>query len=287
MNNSGEFGRASRFRGAACTLMIAAVAVFTALGSPADAASAPSRNNLQGAINAWMGSHAGDKSLIVHDVTTNRWWSYNTGMISYEASISKVDILATRLFQTQARGKLSPTDQALATKMITQSDNDAASSLYAEDGGAAGVNAFNALTRRMPNTAMKSVSWGGSRTPVGDQLGLMEVLGNSGYLLSDASRNYELNLMEHIIPVDKFGVTGGVPATTTVAVKNGWLPLIAPNSDWQINSIGWVHDQGHNYFFAYMSYQMPSYAYGIAVANGIGSIVYDHLTTTPTAPTHT
>lgn len=246
------------------------------------AAPVPSRSNLQADINAWLGSHSGDKALLVYDATNGQSWSYNTGMVSYEASISKVDILATRLYQTQAHGPLSAADQALATKMIEQSGNAAATALYKEDGGPTGVAAFNAhTTGGMARTTMKAVDWGGSTTTVGDQLHLLWTVSDHNATLTDASRAYELNLMQNVIPADKFGATSGVPANVPVAVKNGWLPLVGTNSDWQINSLGWVHGGGRNYFVAYMSYRMPSYAYGTAVANGIGSRVYAHLTPPP------
>ncbi len=37
-----------------------------------------------------------------------------------------------------------------------------------------------------------------------------------------------------------WGIGGGVLVGVTVALKNGWLPLNDDNTDWQINSEGWV-----------------------------------------------
>ena len=46
--------------------------------------------------------------------------------------------------------------------------------------------------------------------------------------------------MENVAPDQRWGVSGGVPAGVTVALKNGWLPLNDANTDWQVNSVGWV-----------------------------------------------
>jgi hypothetical protein len=57
------------------------------------------------------------------------------------------------------------------------------------------------------------------------------------------SRAYLLDLMEHITPSQAWGITGGVPAGVTVALKNGFSII----NGWQINSMGWVNGQGRNY----------------------------------------
>ena len=56
-------------------------------------------------------------------------------------------------------------------------------------------------------------------------------------MLSDASRAYILGLMRDVEAVQAWGVSGGVLAPATVALKNGWLPI---GGGWEINSIGQV-----------------------------------------------
>src|SRR5207248_274855 len=79
------------------------------------------------------------------------------------ASVVKMDILATVLYQNQKAGRqLSATQKALATKMITASDNDAATALWNSAGGAGGVATANrafGLTQTKPNYA-----WGMTTT---------------------------------------------------------------------------------------------------------------------------
>jgi beta-lactamase class A len=59
------------------------------------------------------------------------------------------------------------------------------------------------------------------------------------------------------------GVSGGVPAQVTAALKNGWLPLKGTDSDWQINSIGLVSGGGRTYLMAVLTTGNPTQQYGI------------------------
>jgi hypothetical protein len=65
-------------------------------------------------------------------------------------------------------------------------------------------------------------------------------------LLGVAYKHYELGLMERVEPDQAWGVSGGVPPTANIALKNGWLPLTT-DSDWEINSIGRVKGAGRRY----------------------------------------
>jgi hypothetical protein len=61
----------------------------------------------------------------------------------------------------------------------------------------------------------------------------------SNGVLNSTNRNYGIGLMTHVEADQDWGVSGSVGDGTTVALKNGWLPLdVAGNSNWQVNSIG-------------------------------------------------
>ena len=76
----------------------------------------------------------------VYDVRTGQTWRLGTDSEAQpEASVVKLDILETLLARPQGAA-LAPADEALARSMIEDSDNDAATSLWAEDGGAAGLD---------------------------------------------------------------------------------------------------------------------------------------------------
>jgi hypothetical protein len=63
----------------------------------------------------------------------------------------------------------------------------------------------------------------------------------------------------------------------TVALKNGWLPLNDANTDWQINSVGWVSGGGRDYLLAVLSTGNPTEQYGIDTINGLSSLVWSAL----------
>jgi len=98
-------------------------------------------------------------SASVLDLNTGVAYQYRPGQLAITASIVKVEILGTLLAQTQASARsLTPAEQALATAMIDQSDNDAATTLWDEVGRASAVHAFDdavGMTSTTPN-----VDWG-------------------------------------------------------------------------------------------------------------------------------
>jgi hypothetical protein len=84
-------------------------------------------------------------------------------------------------------------------------------------------------------------------------------------------------LLENVTPSQRWGVSSGVPAGVTVALKNGWLPLGVGNSDWQVNSVGWVSGHGRDYLMAAFSAGNPSEQYGIDTLNHLGAMVWGSL----------
>jgi hypothetical protein len=233
------------------------------------------------AATGYAASRAGSVLAAVYDVRTGRSWELGTGQPQAEASVVKLDILETLL---AGRGALGSDDQTLARAMIEDSDNDAATSLWDEDGGAAGVSAYNAragLTSTSPSACVSCAGfawpgWGLSTTLPSDQLTLLKQLIVPGQrpLLSDTARSYMLTLMEHVAPGQRWGVSGGVPSGVTVALKNGWLPLTAANTDWQVNSVGWVSGDGRDYLIAVLTTGSPTERYGIDTINALSSAIW-------------
>jgi len=197
--------------------------------------------------------------------------------------VVKLDILETLLAE---RGEgsgtgLSASDRSLAEQMIEDSDNTAATSLWYAAGGPAKIGAFNAragLTRTVPSSCVVCPGfawpgWGLTTTTPDDQISLLKQLVTPGSLLSEADRDYALSLMEDVTPSQRWGVSGGVPANVTVALKNGWLPLRG-NSDWQVNSVGWIHGSGRDYLMAVLSAGNPSEQYGIDTIGQLAAMAW-------------
>jgi hypothetical protein len=81
--------------------------------------------------------------------------------------------------------------------------------------------------------------WGLYQTTARDQIRLLRQLALPGGLLADGARSFELALMSRITGGQAWGVSAGVLAPASVALKNGWLP-VATEGGWQVNSIGVV-----------------------------------------------
>jgi beta-lactamase class A len=219
----------------------------------------------------------------VYDVSTGQSWRLGDGPPQAEASVVKLNILEA-LLAKQAGPLLSSGDQSLSQSMIEDSDNDAATSLWDEAGGAAGIGSYNdsaGLSGTTPSACVTCAGfawpgWGLTTTVPQDQVSLLRQLIAPGPrpLLSGAQRSYALSLMENVAPGQRWGVSGGVPAGVTVALKNGWLPLNDANTDWQVNSVGWVCGDGRDYLIAVFTTGNPTEQYGIDTINALSSRIW-------------
>ena len=226
-------------------------------------------------LQSYLATRSGQVSVAVFDATSGSTYSYNAGTQYVTASIVKVAILGTLLRQAQdAHRSLTPTEGSLATSMIEQSDNNAATALWNDVGQGPGVGAF--MTKvGMPSTTPGSDGyWGLTSTNAPDQVSLLRTVAYPNAVLSDASRGYEESLMRAVTPSQKWGVSGGVPAGATVALKNGWLPR---SDGWEINSIGHVSSASRDYVIAVLTSGDPSMSYGITTVEDVSAMAWQHL----------
>jgi hypothetical protein len=244
------------------------------------AALVPSDPFATAAMHSWVHSRGGNIAAAVYDVDANTTFLYHPGLREQTASIIKVNILALLLDQAQRSGHpLSAGNIATATGMIEISDNDDATTLWDEEGGAPAVAAFDRrldMTQTTPN-----VAWGLTTTDPRDQLRLLEHIALPNDVLHYDYRQTELYLMEHVSSEDYWGITAGPGPGVRVAVKNGWLPV---GNGWQINSVGMVRGHHRFYLIAVMTNGNPSEGYGIDTIEGISRIVYADLTNHPAPP---
>ena len=240
----------------------------------------PHASPLGPAVQAYLAGRDGTVRVAIYDLATGQEWSLGDGAAQAEASIVKVNVLEALL--SQRPDGLTASDQALAQQMIEDSDNDAATSLWDEVGGATGIGAYNTqagLTQTTPSACVECAGfpwpgWGLTTTTPADQIVLLRRLVEPGGPLTGAERQYALSLMENVTADQAWGVSGGVPAGVTVALKNGWLPLDDADTDWQINSIGWVSGSGRDYLLAMLSTGNPDEQYGIDTLNAVGTMVW-------------
>jgi beta-lactamase class A len=263
----------------------------TSASAAASAAAAGRRDPFGAAAASYLAGRDGTVLAAVYDLGTGRTWRIGHGQPQAEASVVKLDVLETLLAERgQGSGLpglpgLSATDRALTARMIEDSDNDAATSLWYEVGGAARIRSFNAragLTQTVPSSCVVCPGfawpgWGLTTTTPDDQIALLRQLVTPDSVLTPAAREYALSLMENVIPSQRWGISAGVPAKVTVALKNGWLPLRGPDDDWQVNSVGWVSGDGRDYLMAVLSTGNPSAQYGIDTISRLAARVWQQM----------
>jgi len=187
------------------------------------------------------------------------------------ASVIKVTILAALLRKAEDQHRpLTATEAALARLMITKSDNDAASDLWAELGRSY-LRHFLDVAGMRHTWLGPGGYWGLTQITANDQVVLLRLLLNSNTVLDPASRSYALKLMAEVIPAQRWGVPAGAPASLTVHVKNGWLPL--STHGWRIHSIGSFTGHGHSYSIVVLTQDNPAMAYGITTIERIAKAI--------------
>jgi beta-lactamase class A len=193
----------------------------------------------------------GHFAVAVDDLTTGSQEAYGGAEEFVTASIVKVDILVTLLYQAQEAGQaLTGEDQDLATTMIENSDNDSASDLYDDVGGAEAIDEANRVCGLSETTVGTDGYWGLTTTTVDDQIRLLRVVFTSPSRLSSASQDYIQSLMSQVEADQQWGVTAAADPGTRFMVKNGWLPN---PSLWEINSIGEVTHDSQRMLIAVLS----------------------------------
>jgi len=262
-------------------------------------------------VRGYLRSRDGVAQVAVFDAVTGRTYLLSEGPdTQYTASIVKPDILALWLRRYQRRPGTIPAGipysiRYLMTNMITASDNVAATSLFYFGGGCAALTRFNTLipTRHTAVGCQTPTyyGWGNTTTSAADQVAIVRRIAYPNLVLNDDAREYALQLMESVIPAQRWGVTCGPWGTNcdppgfpqpvpgvTVALKNGWkfLPTCTAQDDscpWQVNSIGWVRGQGRDYVLAVLTTKDPpgkdTYGldYGITTIQGVSQRIWANL----------
>jgi Beta-lactamase enzyme family len=219
---------------------------------------------LTAALAPVLRSQSGRLAVGVTDLTSGVTASYHPHELFHTASIVKADILATLLLQLQRQhAGPSPAEQELATTMIEESDNDAASALWDTIGAAPGLAAANQVLGLHRTQPGPGGLWGLTATTVTDQLALLAALTSAHSPLTAGARHYELSLMRSVEPGENWGVTAAADPGSDPAVKNGWLPDGTESGLWVINSIGVLRHDGQRLLVAVLSSGQPTEAVGI------------------------
>lgn len=256
--------------------------------SPAAGKHKDPRKSPFASLASYVATRPGVVTAAVYDRTTGMTWVFHPGVKEHTASIVKVEILGTALKQAQdARSEPPGSEQILLRAMIENSSNGAATELLHEVGGPSAVQSFDNAAG-MTGTAVSTLAfipgsttlpgWGWTTTTARDEVRLVSKFAFKNSLLLDPSRRFGLNLMENIEADQRWGVSFGVLTGATVALKNGWLPLdLATDTDWQVDSIGWIHGNGRDYVLAVLSNGSSTEQTGIDTIEHISSVIYSEL----------
>jgi len=225
------------------------------------------QQDLTAAVRPLARADGGHVAVAVDDLTTGARAAYGGTEAFVTASIVKVDILATLRYEAQQAGRdLTPDEQELATTMIENSDNDAASALYDDVGGATAIDGANQVFGLTRTTAGTDGYWGLTTTTVDDQISLLRTVFTSPSALSTASQDYISGLMSQVEADQRWGVPAAADAGTDYMVKNGWLPN---PTLWEINSIGEITHDGQRMLVAVLSDDNASEDSGIAAVQAV------------------
>lgn len=191
------------------------------------------------------------------------------------ASVVKVTILGALLRKALDQHRyLTSTEAARARAMITKSDNNAASALWAELGRSYVQHFLNLA--KMTHTSLGSGGrWGLTQITAYDEVFLLRLLLNKNSVLDTASRNYALSLMAQVIASQRWGVPAGAPTRLTVHVKNGWLPR--STHGWRVHSIGSFTGRGGGYSIVVLTQDNPTMTYGIRTIEAIARVIHRDL----------
>lgn len=223
-------------------------------------------------LATYLATRSDNVTAALYNVTTGKTYIYRPGIQEVTASMAKIDILAVLLWENQTYHRaLTPREQKLATKMIDESDNKAAESLWVTIGQLFPFTKFNDdihFTQTSPNW-----DWGLLETTPRDQLQLLKAIVLPNKYLDPASQSYEQNLMESVEGYERFGIPTGVPTNARVGVKDGWYP--EKKTGWQVNSAGYVHLGQTFYLAVVMTASNPSEGYGREVVNRVGQAFWN------------
>jgi beta-lactamase class A len=225
--------------------------------------------DIQAAVAGRQGSHA----VTVFDLHRSVRCALNQGAHFHSASVVKAIILAALLRWHAETGKpLTANEKYLATLMITESDNNAATALWDEVGQTRLRHFLNLA--HMYETVLDPYAWGLTQITAHDELLLLQTLTAANTVLPSSARAYELDLMAQVVSWQRWGTPYGAPSGLVVHVKNGWLP---DPSLWVINSIGVFNGYGRDYMMAVLTNGNPSMAYGVDTIQGVAWVVHRDL----------
>ncbi|MFF7789400.1 serine hydrolase [Streptomyces sp. NPDC007991] len=226
-------------------------------------------------ITAALATRKGTVAVGLYDRSTNTTCTLRASSAFDSASVVKVTVLATLLWDAKKHNRyLTDRENTLAKAMITKSDNAATSTLWKQLGMTKikGFLTAAGMTQTKPGA---NGYWGLTQITVTDEQKLLKLLTAKNTVLSDNSRAYILKLMGQVVSSQRWGTPYGVPSGVTVAVKNGWLQR--STNGWRVHSVGAFKGGGHDYMITVLSHGNSTMNYGIATIQAVAKVIHRDL----------
>ncbi|RZB14661.1 hypothetical protein StrepF001_36675 [Streptomyces sp. F001] len=256
-----------------------------AAASPAAAATTPTvsctsakaglADKLKKDITAALAGRTGSIAVGLHDRSTNTTCTLRPSTAYDSASIVKVTVLATLLWDAKKQGRyLTDREVSLTKAMITKSDNAATSTLWKQLGltKIKGFLTAAGMTQTKPGA---NGYWGLTQITVTDEQKLLKLITVKNTVLSDNSRAYTLKLMGQVVSSQRWGTPYGAPSTVSVHVKNGWLQRATYG--WRVHSVGAFKGGGHDYTVTVLTHGNSTMNYGITTIQGVAKVIHRDL----------
>lgn len=236
------------------------------------AVSGGDESDLAARFRDYLANRPGQASVAIYDAVTGRTVAFtDPAAPGFEtASTVKLAILVALLEQAGPAANLSGYERREATAMINVSDNNAASALWSAVGGAPSMD--DEFHRLGMTATVAAPAWGLTSTTAADQLSVLRTIAYPNSVLDTRARALADQLLDGVIPAQRWGVPGGVPPGVPVEVKNGWLPRA---DGWVINSLAHVHGDGRDYVMAVYTRHDPTMQAGIDTIVGLSKVAWN------------
>jgi hypothetical protein len=165
---------------------------------------------------AYAQSRTGDIAFAVR--TDHRFWGYRANHVEWSASVVKAMLMVAYLdMPSVANRPIDDRDNALLIPMITQSDNNAATTVI----GIVGLSGLSALAARvgMRNFDPVLPIWGETHITAADQTKFFFSIDS---YIAPLHRRYGMHLLASITPLQRWGIGEVTPRGWTPYFKGGW-----------------------------------------------------------------
>jgi hypothetical protein len=264
---------------------VAALVPGIVVADPAAAATAPTVSctsakaglaaKLKKDITAALANRKGTIAVGLYDRTSRTTCTLRASSAYDSASVVKVTVLATLLWDAKKHNRYLTDREATLTKaMITKSDNNATSTLWKQL-GLTKIKGFLAAAKMTQTKPGANGYWGLTQITVTDEQKLLQLITAKNSVLSDNSRAYISKLMGQVVSSQRWGTPYGAPSGVSVHVKNGWLQR--STHGWRVHSVGTFGGSGHNYTITVLTHGNSTMNYGITTIQGVAKVIHKDL----------